>query len=127
MIFVLVSFLALIGYLYIYYSSVTDSKNIVVKGFVYDLKTNKPLENVAIQINNERYENDRGHTNYDEYLGHDVFYVNTDSTGYFNKKIPKSAFLRISFSKSGYVDYIQGGEDASKLMEYKIKMKKLDN
>ena len=39
-------------YLFMFYLSVTDTKNVKIEGYVYDKTTNKPIESAKIVIEN---------------------------------------------------------------------------
>jgi hypothetical protein len=106
----------------LYYFFSRDIKNVEIKGYVLDSKTNEPIENVIITIQSDRYESDKGKVNYDEYLGRDKFMVFTDSKGTFYRKIPKSSFVCISLSKNGYKKHIEKGRISEKKMYYTIKL-----
>lgn len=111
-------------YLFAFYQSVTDTKNVLVEGYVYDTNTNQPLAGVNVKISSERYESDNGIRNYDEYLGHDVIELATDESGFYSTVIPKSAFLWIDFKKEGYNDGNEKGQYVSKKMKYKTSLKR---
>ena len=111
-------FIAIVGYFYVYYLSVIDTTNVKLEGYVFDKKTKKPIENVLVVINNERYESDSGHKNYDEYLGHDKIKLYTDKNGYYSTVIKKSAFVYIDFEKEGYARFTENGKYSSKTMNY---------
>jgi len=82
--------------------SATDTKNIHLSGYVFDKKTNKPIPNAIIKIENQRYESDNGTSNYSEYLGKDNYALKSDENGFYEIKIPRSAFLIIKVKKDGY-------------------------
>ncbi|TGD59897.1 hypothetical protein [Flavobacterium humi] len=120
----LVSILAILIYLFVYYLSVTDATNIRLEGYVFDEETKQPINKVMIIINNERYEDNKGNKNYDEYLGHDKIKLYSDKNGYYATIINKSAFLWLDFNKEGYLDVEEKGQYSEKKMEYKTFMKK---
>jgi|SRR5690606_22601900 len=109
---------SLCAYLSIYYFSVNDVSNVKLSGYVYDNNNKTPLKNVLIIINNERYEDDKGNKNYDEYLGNDKIRIYSNDQGYYSTIIKKSAFVRLSFQKDGYVFKTEDGQYSSKKMEY---------
>lgn len=125
---VLFSFLALIlaglVYLFVFYLSVIDTTNVKLDGYVFDNNTKEPIENVLVVINNDRYEDDKGNKNYDEYLGHDKITLYTDKNGHYSTVIKKSAFVWIDFKKEGYKKHIEKGSYSSKKMNYKIYLNK---
>lgn len=110
--------IAIIVYLFTFYMSVIDTNNVKLEGNVFDEKTKKPIENVLVFINNERYESDSGNKNYDEYLGYDKIKLYTDKNGYYSTIIKKSAFVYIDFEKKGYTRYTENGRYSSKTMNY---------
>jgi hypothetical protein len=112
-------FIAIVGYLVTFYMSVIDTNDVKLEGYVFDEKTKKPIENVLVIINNDRYESDNGHKNYDEYLGHDKIKLYTDKNGYYSTVIKKSAFVYIDFEKEGYTRFTENGKFSSKTMNYK--------
>jgi|GEM_PF-574502 len=111
-------FIAIVGYFVAFYMSVTDTNNIKLEGHVFDKKTKKPIENVLVIINSDRYESDSGHKNYDEYLGHDKIKLYTDKNGYYSTVIKKSAFVYINFEKEEYARFTENGRYSSKTMNY---------
>lgn len=111
-------------YLFAFYQSVIDIKNVSIDGYVYDEITQKPINGVIVIINNERYESDNGTSNYDEYLGHDVIKLITDESGHYSTTIEKSAFLWINFEKEGYLKTEEKGQYSNKKMEFKTLMRK---
>lgn len=121
---VLFSFLALIlaglVYLFVFYLSVIDTTNVKLDGYVFDNNTKEPIENVLVVINNDRYEDDKGNKNYDEYLGHDKITLYTDKNGHYSTVIKKSAFVWIDFKKEGYKKHTEKGSYSSKKMSYEI-------
>lgn len=66
-------------YLFSFYKSVTDTEDVKLSSFIYDEKTKQPIPNTLIMIISERYEDDGGNTNYDEYLGKDTIKLYSDS------------------------------------------------
>lgn len=111
-------------YLFLFYLSVNDTLNVKIEGYVFDVETKRPIQNVLITINNERYEDDEGNSNYDEYLGHDIIRLHSDETGYYSTTIKKSAFLWIEFNKKGYHKKSEVGRYSSKTMSYKTYLEK---
>ena len=89
-------------YLAFWLYSATDTKNVYLSGYVFDKETNKPIQNVIIKLKNQRYESDNGISNYSEYLGEDNFELKSDKKGFYEIKIPKSAFIVIEVKKYGY-------------------------
>lgn len=83
---VLFVFIAFLGmYLFSFYKSVTDTEDVELSGYIYDEKTKQPIPNTLIMIISERYEDDNGNTNYDEYLGKDTIKLYSDSKGYIQQ------------------------------------------
>lgn len=119
----LILILAILVYLFMFYISVIDTKDVTLEGYVFDENTKKPIENVLVVINNDRYEDDKGNNNFDEYLGHDKITLYTDKNGYYNTVIEKSAFVWIDFEKEGYNKHNEKGSYSSKKMNYKIYLK----
>jgi hypothetical protein len=120
----LVLILAILVYLFMFYMSVIDTKNVKLEGYVFDNNTKKPIENVLVVINNDRYEDDKGNKNYDEYLGHDKITLYTDKNGYYSTVIEKSAFVWVDFEKKGYRKHTGKGNYSSKKMNYEIYLNK---
>jgi hypothetical protein len=89
-------------YLAFWFYSATDAKNVHLSGYIFDKETNKPIQNVIIKLKNQRYESDNGISNYSEYLGEDNFELKSDKNGFYEIKIPKSAFIVIEVKKDGY-------------------------
>ncbi|MFD2591012.1 hypothetical protein ACFSTE_09230 [Aquimarina hainanensis] len=116
--------LGMILYFAIFFISRTDIKNVHVEGYVFDQTTEKPLSNVKVIINNNRYEDDAGNANYDEYLGNDRIELNTNANGFYSTEINKSAYLWIDFSKESYQSKTEDGQYASKNMKFKTYLKK---
>ncbi len=122
---VLYAFVAsILIYFFVYYLSVTDTKNVKLDGYVFDEETKQPISEVLIIINNERYEDNKGNKNYDEYLGHDVIKLYSNKSGYYSTTIEKSAFLWLDFHKGGYAKKSEKGEFSSKKMSYKTYLKR---
>ncbi|WP_334126977.1 hypothetical protein [Empedobacter brevis] len=111
-------------YLFFFYLSVIDTKNISLSGYVLDEETKKPISNVLVVINNERYEDDKGNKNYDEYLGKDRIELYSDNNGYYSTTIEKSAFITLSFQKNNYIKKEEKGRYASKQMKYETYLRK---
>ena len=109
----------LFAYLFMFYLSVTDTKNVKIKGYVYDKMTKKPIEKAKILIENYRYESDNGVSNYDEYLGIDKVVVYSNKNGFYETKFDKSAFVVIEIHKDGYKKIMQNGEYSTKNMDFK--------
>ncbi len=91
-----------IGYIVVFFVSSTDTENVRLEGCVYDIKTKEPINNAKIFIVNNRYEDNDGNTNWDEYLGTDKFVMLTDENGFYKIEIEKSAFVFIEVFKEGY-------------------------
>ena len=111
-------------YFFVFYQSVTDVKDVKVDGYVYDATTKKPINDATVVINNERYVSDKGRSNFDEYLGHDIIRLRTDASGHYSTIIKKSAFLWIDFEKEGYQNTSIDGQYSTKLMVFTTHMKK---
>ena len=111
-------------YLFMFYLSVTDTKNVKIEGYVYDKTTNKPIESAKIVIENYRYEDDNGNSNYDEYLGLDKIAVYSDKNGLYETKFDKSALVVIEIHKDGYKKIIENGEYSTKNMDFKTNLVK---
>ena len=123
---VLFVFIAFLGmYLFSFYKSVTDTEDVKLSGYIYDEKTKQPIPNTLIMIISERYEDDSGNTNYDEYLGEDTIKLYSDSKGYYSTIIEKTAFISLYFKKEGYVQKKIEGEYPTKQMNYKVYLKKV--
>ncbi|MCB6089623.1 hypothetical protein [Flavobacterium psychrophilum] len=101
-----------------------DTTNVKLEGYVFDEETKNPISGVLVIVNNDRYEDNNGNKNYDEYLGHDIIKLYSDEKGYYSTKIDKSAFLWIEFSKKEYSNKNEKGKHSSKLMNYKTYLKK---
>ena len=124
---VLFVFIAFLGmYLFSFYKSVTDTRDVKLNGYIYDEKTKQPIPNTLIMIISERYEDDNGNTNYDEYLGKDTIKLYSDSKGYYSTIIEKTAFISLYFKKEGYVQKKIEGEYPTKQMNYKVYLIKED-
>jgi hypothetical protein len=122
---VLFVFIAFLGmYLFSFYKSVTDTEDVKLNGYIYDEKTKQPIPNTLIMIISERYEDDSGNTNYDEYLGKDTIKLYSDSKGYYSTIIEKTALISLYFKKEGYVQKKIEGEYPAKQMNYKVYLKK---
>jgi hypothetical protein len=109
---------------FVFYQSVTDVKDVKVEGYVYDATTKKPINDATVVINNERYVSDKGRSNFDEYLGHDIIRLRTDASGHYSTVIKKSAFLWIDFEKEGYQNASIDGQYSTKMMVFTTHMKK---
>lgn len=108
-------------YFFIYYSNNQDINDVKVEGYVFN-SNNMPLKNVKVTVVNERYENDNGLKNYDEYLGQDRIEVKTDDKGYYSTVLKKSAFVYIILEKEGYRSIEEKGKEAKKSLLFKTKM-----
>ncbi|RXM51393.1 hypothetical protein BOQ64_15190 [Chryseobacterium sp. CH25] len=75
-------------------------------------------------VTNDRYENDNGHRNYDEYLGQDKIQVRTNNEGYYSITFKKSAYVYIYLEKEGYQSLEEKGRQAQKLLTFKTSMNK---
>ena len=111
-------------YLFSFYKSVTDTEDVKLSGYIYDEKTKQPIPNALIMIISERYEDDNGNINYDEYLGKDTIKLYSDSKGYYSTIIEKTAFISLYFKKEGYIQKKIEGEYPAKQMNYKVYLKK---
>ncbi|WP_288245149.1 hypothetical protein [uncultured Chryseobacterium sp.] len=112
---------AIVIYFFIYYSNNQDVNDVKVEGYVFG-SNDEPLKNVRVTIVNERYENDNGLKNYDEYLGQDKIELITDSTGYYSTLLKKSAYVYILLQKDGYKPIEEKGKQAKKSLFFKTKM-----
>jgi len=113
-------------YLAFWFYSATDTKNIHLSGYIFDSETNKPIKNAVIKIENQRYENDNLTSNYSEYLGDDNFELRSNENGFYQIKIPKSAFIILEVKKDGY--QLQSTSDySSKCMKFKTYLEKTSN
>jgi len=112
--------------MYMYFKSVTDIENVKLEGYIYDKKTSIPIENVTIIINSDRYQNDLGHENFDEYLGHDIIELKSNKDGFYSTTIKRSAFLWIDFKKDGYISTSKEGDFSSKYIKDKIYLEKVE-
>lgn len=115
--------IALAIYIFMFFNSQTDIK-VKLEGYVFDETTKKPIENVTVVINNDRFEDDNGNHNYDEYLGHDKIQLQTNREGYYSTSIEKSAFLWIDFQKNGYISKREDGKYSTKKMSYRTYLSK---
>ncbi|MQP25264.1 hypothetical protein GFJ94_09325 [Flavobacterium sp. LMO8] len=110
-------------YLAFWFYSATDTKNVYLSGYVFDIETNKPIQNAIIKVENQRYESDNGILNYSEYFGKDNYDLKSDKNGFYEIKIPKSAFIAIEVKKDGYKP--ETGSDYSfKYMRFKTYLEK---
>ncbi|WP_157486061.1 hypothetical protein [Flavobacterium soli] len=121
---ILAFIVAFIIYVMMFFNSQTDTKILKLEGYVFDESTKKPIERVKVIINNDRYEDDFGNNNHDEYLGHDKIELFTDSNGYYSTSIDKSAFLWIDFYKEGYRNTRENGKYSKEIMSYKTYISK---
>lgn len=117
---ILLSFLM---YLAFWFYSATDTKNVILSGYIFDKETNKPIQNAEIKIENYRYESDNGISNYDEYLGKDEYELKSDSKGFYEVTINKSAFIVIEIDKVGYKSKIES-DYSSKYVSFKTSLEK---
>ena len=117
---VLLSFLM---YLAFWFYSAADTKNVILSGYIFDKETNKPIQNAEIKIENYRYESDNGIYNYDEYLGKDEYELKSDSKGFYEVTINKSAFIVIEIDKLGYKPKIES-DYSSKYVSFKTSLEK---
>ena len=96
--FVFIAFLGM--YLFSFYKSVTDTEDVKLSGYIYDEKTKQPIPNTLIMVISERYEDDNGNTNYDEYLGKDTIKLYSNSKGYYStNNYRENRFYIIIFQK----------------------------
>ncbi len=109
-------------YFFIYYSNNQDINDVKVEGYVFSF-SDGPLNNVRVTIINERYENDSGLKNYDEYLGQDKIELITDSRGYYSTVLKKSAYVYVLLQKDGYKTIEEKGKQARKSLFFKTKMR----
>lgn len=109
-------------YFFIYYYNNQDVNDVKIEGYVLDSSNSQPLKNVKVTVINDRYENDNGHKNYDEYLGQDKIELETDSKGYYSTTIKKSAYVYIHLQKDGYKSFEEKGKQAQKLLTFKTNM-----
>ena len=113
-------------YLAFWFYSATDTKNVHLSGYVFDKVTNRPIQNAIIIVKNYRYESDNGVSNYSEYLGEDNFELKSDENGFYQIKIPKSAFIVIVVKKDDYK--LETDSDYSfKYMRFKTYFEKTPN
>jgi len=124
--FIAIILVLFIGYIVVFFVSSTDTENVHLEGFVYDLKTKEPIYNAKIFIENNRYESNNGTTNFDEYLGMDKFIMLTDENGFYKQEIEKSAFIFIKVSKEGYKVKTES-EYSSKIMKFKTYLEKTNH
>lgn len=106
-----------------FFQSQTDTQ-VKLEGYVLDESTNKPIHNVKVVISNDRFEDDNGNYNYDEYLGHDKIQLLTNDEGFYSTSIDKSAFLWIDFQKEGYIRKREEGKYATTKMHYQTYLSK---
>ncbi|MBL3550525.1 hypothetical protein [Chryseobacterium sp. KMC2] len=109
-------------YIFIYYYNNQDVNDIKVEGYVLDSSNSQPLKDVKVTVINDRYENDNGHKNYDEYLGQDKIELKTDTKGYYSIVLKKSAYVYIYTKKDGYKPLEEKGKQAQKLLTFKTYM-----
>ncbi|EAZ95381.1 hypothetical protein FBBAL38_06765 [Flavobacteria bacterium BAL38] len=113
-------------YLAFWFYSATDTKNVLLSGYVFDKETNKPIQNAIIKIKNHRYESDNGISNFSEYLGEDNYNLKSDKNGFYEIKITKSAFIIIEVKKNGYK--LRTDSDYSyKFMRFKTPLEKTNH
>ena len=122
---VLLLFIVFLECIYFHFTNLlTDTEDVKLSGYIYDEKTKQPIPNTLIMIISERYEDDSGNTNYDEYLGKDTIKLYSDSKGYYSTIIEKTALISLYFKKEGYVQKKIEGEYPAKQMNYKVYLKK---
>ena len=95
-----------------------------IEGYVYDQDDKQPLSGVRVIINSDRFEDDNGNKNYDEYLGHDEIKLYTNQDGYYSTLVNKSAFIWIDFKKEGYANKTGKGSHSQKKMSYEAYLNK---
>ena len=117
---ILLSFLI---YLTFWFYIATDTKNVILSWYILDKESNKPIQNAEIKIENYRYESDNGISNYDEYLGKDEYELKSDSKGFYEVIINKSAFIVIEIDKLGYKPKIES-DYSSKYVSFKTSLEK---
>lgn len=109
-----------------FYLSVTDTNNVILEGCVLDFETNKPVKGAKVELQNYRYQNDEGFSNYDEYLGLDEFQLVTDEKGFYKIKMDKSAFIIIKVDTEGYASKSES-KYASKSNKFKTILEKTNH
>jgi hypothetical protein len=112
------------AYTFAFFYSQKDVEDVKIEGVVLDHDSHLPLSGVSILIKNERYTDDKGNYNYDEYLGHDSISLKTDNFGRYVTIIPKSAFIWIEFKKNGYNKSYQSGKHSTKHMKFETNLKR---
>ena len=85
-------------YFFIYYFNNQDVNDVKVEGYVFN-SNDEPLKNVIVTVVNERYENDNGLKNYDEYLGQDKIKLMTDNRGYYSTVLKKALMYTFFYKK----------------------------
>jgi hypothetical protein len=111
-------------YFFIYYYNNQDVNEVKVEGYVLDSSNSQPLKNVKVIVISDRYENNNGYKNYDEYLGHDKIELKTDNKGYYSTTLKKSAYVYVYLQKEGYKSLEEKGQQAQKLITFKTTMNK---
>lgn len=114
----------IIGYVVVFLVSSTDLKNVHLQGYVYDEMTKKPLDSVLVVVNNYSYEDEKGNSNFDEYLGYKKIELTTNENGFYNIVINKSAFLYIDLKKNGYKVRAEDGQYSNKKMKFETYLEK---
>lgn len=117
---ILLSFLM---YLAFWFYSATDTKNVILSGYIFDKETKSPIQNAEIKIINYRYESDNGISNFDEYLGEDKYELKSDNKGFYEATLNKSAFIVIEINKIGYKSKIES-DYSSKYVSFKTSLEK---
>ncbi|CAH0293421.1 hypothetical protein [Chryseobacterium sp. Bi04] len=100
-------------YIFIYYYNNQDVNDVKVEGYVLDSSNSQPLKDVKVTVINDRYENDNGHKNYDEYLGQDKIELRTDTKGYYSIVLKKSAYVYI-YKKKIVINLLRKKENKRK-------------
>lgn len=113
----------LTSYIVVFFISSTDTKNVHLEGYVYDEITKKPLDSVLVFVNTYSYEDEKGNSNFDEYLGFKKIKLITNVNGFYNVVIDKSAFIYIDLKRNGYIVKTEEGQYSSKQMKFETYLK----
>lgn len=117
-------FVLFIGYILVFFVSSTDTENVHLEGYVYDEVTKKPLDSVFVEVNNYSYEDEKGNSNFDEYLGFKKIKLITDKNGFYSVVIDKSAYVYIDFKRNSYKMKTEDGRYSNKQMKFETYLKK---